>query len=32
MRGRKYLQVRGLVDLPDDEILDKGNDAGVVQM
>ena len=29
MRGRKYLQVRGLVDLPEHELLDGGDDAGV---
>ncbi|ORX34151.1 hypothetical protein BD324DRAFT_167088 [Kockovaella imperatae] len=32
MRGRKYLQVRGVVDLPADEILDAGEESGTVQM
>lgn len=29
MRGRKYLQVRGVVDLPEDEVLEGGDEAGV---
>ena len=32
MRGRKYLQIRGLVELPEDEVLDGAEDAGGVQM
>jgi hypothetical protein len=31
MRGRKYLQGRGVVDLADDEVLD-GDEEGGVQM
>lgn len=29
MRGRKHLQVRGLIDLPAEETLDGGDEAGV---
>ena len=32
MRGRKFLQVRGMVDLPADEVLDGAEDGGGVQM
>lgn len=33
MRGRKYLQVRGVVDLPEDEVLEgEGSDEGGVQL
>ncbi len=31
MRGRKYLQVRGVIDLSDGDIIE-GNDEGGVQM
>jgi hypothetical protein len=31
MRGRKHLQVRGVVDLPEEEVLE-GNEDGAVQM
>jgi hypothetical protein len=29
MRGRKYLQVRGLTDLPGDEVLEGADESGV---
>ena len=29
MKGRKYFQVKGLVELPEHEALDGGDDAGV---
>lgn len=32
MRGRKYLQVRGVTDLPEDELLEGENDEGGVQV
>lgn len=32
MRGRKYLQVRGVTELPEDEALDGENEEGGVQM
>ena len=32
MRGRKYLQVRGLTDLPAEEILEGDTDESGVQM
>lgn len=32
MRGRKYLQARGVTDLPEDEALDGENDDGGVQV
>jgi hypothetical protein len=32
MRGRKYLQIRGMVDLPEEEVLDGAEDGGGVQM
>lgn len=32
MRGRKYLQVRGITDLPEHEVLDGENEEGGVQV
>jgi hypothetical protein len=29
MKGRKFFQVKGLVELPENETLDGGDDAGV---
>lgn len=32
MRGRKYIQVRGITELPEDEVLEGDNDEGGVQV